>query len=61
MLNKRSNFMKEPEKIIVKDLRKSFEWLGDLGAYYFLWVVNEPVPSYEDWCKSRGVPPKQNT
>lgn len=53
--------MKEPEKIIVKDLRKSFEWLGDLGAYYFLWVVNEPVPSYEDWCKSRGVPPKQNT
>jgi 3-methyladenine DNA glycosylase Tag len=43
----------------VKDLRKSFKWLGDLGAYYFLWVVNEPVPSYEDWCKSRGVSPKK--
>ena len=44
-----------------KGLKKSFKWLGDLGVYYFLWVVNEPVPSYEDWCKSRGVPPKQNT
>lgn len=42
----------------VKDLRKNFKWLGDLGSYYFLWVVNEPVPSYIDWCKSRGVEPK---
>lgn len=41
----------------VKDLRKSFKWLGDLGSYYFLWVVSEPVPSYEDWCKSRGIKP----
>ena len=42
---------------VVKDLRKNFKWLGDFGAYYFLWVVNEPVPSYEDWCKSRGIEP----
>ena len=36
------------------DLRKRFRFLGDMGAYYFLWVVNEEVPSYEDWCASRG-------
>ncbi len=41
----------------VTELRKTFKWLGDLGAYYFLWVVNEPTPTYEDWCKSRGIKP----
>jgi len=41
----------------VKDLRKRFKFLGDLGCYYFLWVVNEEVPSYEDWCASRGRTP----
>jgi 3-methyladenine DNA glycosylase Tag len=42
---------------VVKELRKSFKWLGDFGAYYFLWVVGEPVPSYHEWCASRGVKP----
>jgi len=41
----------------VKDLRRSFKWLGDFGAYYFLWVVNEPVPTYHEWCASRGIAP----
>ena len=41
----------------VKDLRKRFKFLGDMGAYYFLWVVDEEVPSYEDWCASRGRTP----
>jgi 3-methyladenine DNA glycosylase Tag len=41
----------------VKTLRKNLKWLGDFGAYYFLWVVNQPVPSYEDWCRLRGVKP----
>ncbi len=41
----------------VSDLRKRFRFLGDMGAYYFLWVVNEEVPAYEDWCASRGRPP----
>lgn len=40
-----------------KDLRTSFKWLGDFGAFYFLYVVKQPVPTYEDWCKSRGVKP----
>ena len=39
------------------DLRKRFKFLGDMGAYYFLWVVDEEVPSYEDWCASRGRAP----
>lgn len=38
----------------VKDLRKQFRFLGDSGAYVFLYVVGETVPSYDDWCKSRG-------
>ena len=42
----------------VKDLRKQFRFLGDMGAFHFLYVVNEEVPSYEDWCASRGVMPK---
>jgi 3-methyladenine DNA glycosylase Tag len=38
----------------VKDLRKRFKFMGDSGAFIFLYVVGEPVPSYDDWCKSRG-------
>lgn len=42
----------------VADLRKQFKFLGDMGAFHFLYVVNEEVPSYEDWCASRGRTPK---
>jgi DNA-3-methyladenine glycosylase I len=42
---------------LVKDLRKRFKFLGDTGAYVFLYVVGEPVPEYEAWCKSRGRAP----
>jgi 3-methyladenine DNA glycosylase Tag len=41
----------------VKDLRKRFKFLGDFGAYYFLYVVQEPVPDYHLWCASRGREP----
>jgi Methyladenine glycosylase len=41
----------------VKDLRKRFKFLGDNGAYRFLWIVGEQVPSYEEWAKSRGLKP----
>ena len=33
----------------VKSLRKEFKYLGDMGAFYFLYVVGEPVPDYEEW------------
>ena len=29
-----------------KDLRKQFKFMGDMGAYYFLYVVGEDVPSH---------------
>jgi 3-methyladenine DNA glycosylase Tag len=45
----------------VKDLRKRFKFLGDTGAYHFLYVVGEDVPSYEDWCASRGAAPHAMT
>jgi len=38
----------------VKDLRKRFKFLGDSGAYRFLWIVGEKVPSYHEWAESRG-------
>jgi 3-methyladenine DNA glycosylase Tag len=41
----------------VKDLRKRFKFLGDHGAYRFLWIVGEQVPSYEEWARSRGIKP----
>jgi 3-methyladenine DNA glycosylase Tag len=39
----------------VRDLRKRFKFLGDHGAYRFLWTVGEQVPPYEEWAKSRGL------
>jgi 3-methyladenine DNA glycosylase Tag len=36
------------------DLRKRFKFLGDLGVYYFLYVVGEQVPAHEDWMAARG-------
>ena len=41
----------------VKALRKRFKFLGESGAYYFLYVLGEQVPDYEEWCASRGVRP----
>ena len=31
-------------EVLVKDMRKRFKFVGDFGAYYFLYVVGEPVP-----------------
>lgn len=33
---------------LAKDLRKRFKFLGDVGIYYFLWVVGEEIPPYEE-------------
>ena len=38
----------------VKDLRKQFKFLGDMGCYHFLYVVGEEVPAYEEWSAQRG-------
>jgi len=41
-------------ELTAADLRKRFKFLGDLGAYYFLYVVGEPVPPHEEWQRSHG-------
>jgi DNA-3-methyladenine glycosylase I len=42
----------------VADLRKQFRFVGEMGAFHFLYVVGEEVPSYEDWSASRGRTPR---
>jgi 3-methyladenine DNA glycosylase Tag len=39
---------------IVADMRKRFKFLGDLGAYHFLYVVREEVPPHEEWMAAHG-------
>jgi 3-methyladenine DNA glycosylase Tag len=33
----------------VSDLKRQFRFIGDTGAYHFLYVVNEPVPPPDEW------------
>ncbi len=40
----------------VADLRKRFRFLGDTGAYFFLYVVGEEVPPHEEWMKAHARP-----
>ncbi len=37
----------------LKDLKKQFSFLGDMGGYYFLYVVGEEVPPHEEFGHSR--------
>jgi 3-methyladenine DNA glycosylase Tag len=50
------NFLRSHETFedTVADLRRRFRFLGDTGAYFFLYVVGEQVPSHEEWRASRG-------
>jgi 3-methyladenine DNA glycosylase Tag len=34
---------------LVRDLRKQFKFLGDMGAYYWLYVIGEDVPPHEQF------------
>ena len=36
----------------VAALRGEFRFVGDMGAYYFLYVVGERVPTHEEWMKA---------
>jgi DNA-3-methyladenine glycosylase I len=33
----------------VADLKRRFRFIGDSGAYHFLWSVDEPTPPYQQW------------
>jgi 3-methyladenine DNA glycosylase Tag len=39
----------------VADLRRRFRFVGETGAYFFLHVVGEKVPSHEEWQQRRNV------
>ncbi len=41
---------------LVKDLRRQFKFIGDTGAYHFLWVVGEKVPPWEEWAPMAANP-----
>ena len=43
---------------LVKDLRKQFKFLGDMGAYYWLYVVGEEVPPHEQFEAERPQKPR---
>lgn len=34
-----------------KAIREDFKFVGDMGVFYFMYVVGEDVPSYEEWQK----------
>ena len=42
--------------LLIKDLRKRFKFLGDMGAYIFLYIVKEKVPDYHDFRDARNMP-----
>ncbi len=37
----------------VADLKRQFRFIGDSGAYHFLWAVNEPTPPHNEWLGAR--------
>jgi 3-methyladenine DNA glycosylase Tag len=39
----------------VADLKRQFRFIGDSGAYHFLWSVDQPVPSPEQWFAKRAT------
>jgi 3-methyladenine DNA glycosylase Tag len=36
----------------VADMRRRFKFIGEMGAYHFLFVVGEHVPAHEDWLRA---------
>jgi 3-methyladenine DNA glycosylase Tag len=37
----------------VADLKRQFRFIGDTGAYQFLWSVDEPTPERDEWVASQ--------
>ena len=34
---------------LVKDLRKQFKFLREMGCYYYLYILDEKMPPQEEW------------
>jgi hypothetical protein len=42
----------------VADLKRQFRFIGDSGAYHFLWSVGEPTPPHGEWPAPRRRGPR---
>lgn len=40
---------------LATDLKKRFKFVGDSGAYHFLWSVKHPVPEWHAWAEAHGM------
>jgi len=40
---------------LATDLKKRFKFVGDSGAYHFLYTVSHPVPDWRDWARAHGM------
>ena len=40
---------------LATDLKKRFKFVGDSGAYHFLWTVKQPVPDWHEWSRAHGM------
>lgn len=43
----------------VADLKRQFRFIGDSGAYHFLWSVYEPTPPYKEWFSDKRQGPRR--
>jgi len=43
----------------VAGLRGEFRFLGDNGAYLFLWTIDRPVPPHQEWFQAHRQPQRQ--
>jgi 3-methyladenine DNA glycosylase Tag len=42
---------------LAADLKKRFKFVGDSGAYHFLYSVSHPVPDWHEWAQAHGMVP----
>ena len=43
----------------VAELRREFRFLGDNGAYIFLWTVGRPTPPHREWFQAHRHSPRR--
>ncbi len=44
----------------VGDLKRQFRFIGDSGAYHFLYGIGQPVPPHEEWFAADRRPARQS-
>ena len=44
----------------VADLKRQFRFIGDSGAYQFLYAVDQPVPPHDQWFAATRGPQRQH-